>query len=225
LQHAKEIKDIQKVHADQAKLREEECKMMTAKILTPEEKQQENNKKQQENSKKPQEHHQTMTKSPENKKEDTMDAEEHDVVLTQYNESVEAVAALVMIRERSTTFDDSQVNIQNLKDKHKNSLPINKQKPTTKNEKTTVKQEKHEKQEKYKIDEERKSKILSKEVHYDSLTYNAWDKKRRHKFNRADPFQFDLRYKKRKKPSRKDGTIVVPQQKQKKNNDSLIHDT
>ena len=184
-QHAKEIEYIQKVHADQAKLREEECNMMTAEILTPKEKQQENSKKQRENSKKLQEHHQTM-----------MDAEEHNVALMQYNKSVEAVAALVTIRERSTTFNDLQVNVHNLKDKHKNSLPINKQKPTMKNEKTTVKQEKHKKQEKYKIDKERKSKIPSKEVHYDSLTYNAWDKKRWNKFNCADLFQFDAWYKK-----------------------------
>ena len=64
-QHAKEIKEIWKAHADWAKLCNEECKMMTAKIPTPKEKQQENITKQQENSKKPQEHHQKMTKSSE----------------------------------------------------------------------------------------------------------------------------------------------------------------
>ena len=41
-QHAKEIEEIQKVYADQAKEREEDCKKMTAEILTTQEKQQEN---------------------------------------------------------------------------------------------------------------------------------------------------------------------------------------
>ena len=203
-QHAKEIEELWKAHVDQAKLCKEECKMMMAKIPTPKEKQQENNKKQQENSKKSQEQHQMMTKSPENNKEETMDAEEHDVAQTQHTMSIEAVDALVMIREHSTTFDDLQVK-----------TPIKEQKPTTKKKRTK-------KQEKYKKDKERTSKLLSNKVHYDLLTYNAWDKKRRHKYSRTDPFRFDPRYKKQKKPYRKYGTIAVLQQK-KKHVDTLIH--
>jgi len=118
----------------------------------------------------------------------------------------------VTIRERSTTFDESQVK-----------TPFKKQKPTTK-KKQIEKHEKHGKQEKYEKDEERTSKLPRTKVHHDTLTYNAWNKKRRHKYHCADPFRFDPRYKKRKKPGRKDGTIVVPQQKQKKTNDSLLYD-
>ena len=72
--------------------------MMTAKIPRPKEKHQENIKKQQENKKKPQEHHQMMTKSSETNKEETMDAEKHDVALMQHK-SVAAVVAPVTIRE------------------------------------------------------------------------------------------------------------------------------
>ena len=74
VQHAKEIEEIWEGNADQAKLRKEDYKKMMAKILTPKENQQENSKKQQE-------HHQTMTKSLETNKEETMDAEEHKVAL------------------------------------------------------------------------------------------------------------------------------------------------
>ena len=98
LQHAKEMEEIWKAHADQAKLSNEECKMMTAEILTPKEKKQENIKQQQENRKKPQEHHQTMTKSSKTYKEETMDAEKHNVALMQHK-SVTAVVAPVTIRE------------------------------------------------------------------------------------------------------------------------------
>jgi len=60
-------------------------------------------------------------KTPENNKEQTMKAEEHEADLTRHNEkSVEALDALVTIRERSTTFEDSQVNVSNLKDKRDN---------------------------------------------------------------------------------------------------------
>ena len=52
LQHAKEVKELWKAHADQANLNNEECKMMTTKISTPKEKQQENITNQQENRKK-----------------------------------------------------------------------------------------------------------------------------------------------------------------------------
>ena len=66
-----------------------------------------------------------MTKSPEINKEESMDTKEHKVALTQHNnKSVEAVAALVMIRERSTTFNDLQVNVHNLKYTHKNNMPV-----------------------------------------------------------------------------------------------------
>ena len=106
LQYAKQIEEIRKVYADQAKC-EEDCKKTTAKILTTLEKQQEN--------------HQMMMQTPENSKEETMKAKEHKVDITQHNEkSVEAVDALVTIRERSMTFKDLQVNISNLKDKNKN---------------------------------------------------------------------------------------------------------
>ena len=94
-----------------------------------------------------------MTKSPETSKEETMDAKEHKVDLTWHDKkSVEAVAALVTVRERSTAFDELQVNVQNLKDTHKNATPVKEWKSTTKNKKMTKKQEK------YKKDKERKSK-------------------------------------------------------------------
>ena len=70
-------------------------------------------------------------------------------------------------------------------------------------------QQQKKKQEKYKKDKKSKSKIPSKKVHYNKLIYNVWDKKRCHKCNRADPFQFNPWYKKRKKPGRKNGTIAV----------------
>ena len=83
-QHAKEIKELQKTCADQAKLSNEECRMMPAKIPTPKETQQENITKQQENRKKPQHHHQTTMKSSE----------------------TYTVVAPVTIRERSMTFNE-----------------------------------------------------------------------------------------------------------------------
>jgi len=115
------------------------------------------------------------------------------------------------------TFEDSQVNVSNLKDKNENKKQAEERKQKTKNATT------NETQEKYEQDKERKQKIPSKKVTYDPLTNDAWNKKRRHKGDRADPFRFDPRYKKRKKPGGKDGTIAVPQQK-KKNVDTLIHD-
>ena len=203
-QHAKEIEQIWKVYADRAKVHEEDCKKKTTKIPTSQEKQQEN--------------HQTMMKTPENNKEETMNAKEHKVDLTRHNKkSVEAVDALVTIRERSMTFEDLQVNVRSLKDTHKNNKQVKVQKPTTKNEMTNKMQEK------YKKDEERKPKIPSKTVQYNPLTNNAWNKNHHRKGNCADPLQFNPQYKKRKKSGRKDRTIAVPQQKKKNNIDPLIH--
>jgi len=132
----------------------------------------------------------------------------------------------VTINERSETLDESQV-----------TTLVPKRKPTTKKKKIKTKnttttetiiemknEKKNKTQEQYKKDKERKPKFPSKIVTHEQLTHDAWNKKRRHRYYRADPFRFDPRYKKRKKPGRKDGTIVVPQQKQKKTNDSLLYD-
>jgi len=202
--HAKELDDLRKAHADRAKLGDDECKIKTAEIPTPTEKQRESSTNQQETSKTPQEHHQTTMKSSENY----------------------TVVTPVTIRECSETFDESQV-----------TTPVTKRKPTTKkttNELKTItktaednetKNKKKEKmQEQYKNDKERKQKIPSKTMRHELLIHDAWNKKRRHRNHRADPFRFDPRYKKRKKPGRKDGMIMVPQQKQKKNKDALLHD-
>ena len=155
---------------------------MTAEIPTPKEKQQEHIKKHQENRMKPQEHHQMMTKSLEIYKEETMDAEKHIVALTQHK-SVSAVVAPVMIRERSTMFDESQVK-----------TPLKEWKPTTK-KKQIKNQKKQGMQEKYKKDKERTSKLPCTKVHHNSLTHDAWKKKRRHKYHSANPFQFNPWYK------------------------------
>ena len=80
----------------------------------------------------------------------------------------------------------------------------------TKNEKNEKKNKTHGQN---RQDKERNPKILSKTVKYNQLTHNAWNKKHQHRYHRADPFRFDPWYKKRKKPGRKDGTIVVLQQK------------
>ena len=76
--HAKEIEELRKFYAGQAKVREGDCKKTTAKIPTTQEKQPEN--------------HHTMTKTPaieeyeqENNKEETMKAKGHKVKLTRNN--------------------------------------------------------------------------------------------------------------------------------------------
>ena len=115
LQHAKEIKELWKTHADQAKLSDKECKTMTTNISTLKEKQQENITNQQENRKKPQENHQTTMKSSE----------------------TYTVVTPVTIRKQSKTFDESQV-----KTPFKKQKPTTKKKQLKKHEKQG-KQEKY----------------------------------------------------------------------------------
>ena len=147
----------------------------------------------------------------ENNKEETSvkskEPEENKIKKNNKN-PVETVAALLTIRELSMTFKDLQINIINFKDKHRQfkqheELKLN---VTTF---TTI----------------RTTLMVSNKKHTNPLTHNAWNKKRRHKSHHADPFQFDLRYKKRKKKDRIDGTMDVLQQKMKHKVDPLIHDT
>ena len=72
--------------------------------------------------------------------------------------------ALATIRELSTTFEDLQVNVSNLKDKYGKYKQDKKRKPRILNCKTV-----------------RIFSTVSNKNKNDPLTHDAWNKKRRHK--------------------------------------------